>query len=135
MSELSTKSLHSQVIDRLSPHGSEGLRSSLAGVVDLEALEDRRYEEVLESVESRLSTARYSLISMIVAGIYFGLLVGNWLFSLATASVILRWTIPVLIVTIYALYSSYHTIKEIHQLSEARALLALLNGERSSDPM
>jgi len=126
MSSLSPQVLQSRLHDRLAAHGSEGLRASLAGVIDLEALEDRRYDEVLESVDSRLSTAQYSLISMLVAGIYFGLLVGHWLMSLSSWPGVLRWAVPVGLVTIYAGYSSYATIREIHELSEARALLALL---------
>jgi fatty acid desaturase len=103
------------------------VRSELAGVVDLEALDDERYGEVLSSVDSRLSTAQYSLISMLVAGIYFGLLVGHWLFTLSGWTAALWWLVPVLLVTTYAAYSSYHTIREIHELSEARALLHVLD--------
>ncbi len=133
MSTLSSSLLQSRVVDRLSPHGSDGLRAGLSGVVDLDALEDERYGEVLESVDSRLSTAQYSLVSMLVAGIYFGLLVGGWLYTLATWTLVLRWLIPVLLVTTYAVYSSYQTIREIHELSEARALLRVLDREASPD--
>jgi hypothetical protein len=118
--------LRSRATDRLAPHGSGGLRASLAGVVDLDALEEERYEDVLESVEARLSTAQYSLVSMLVAGIYFGLLVGSWLVSAMSWMLVLRWAVPVLLVTIYAVYSSYHTIQEIRELSEARSLLHTL---------
>ena len=108
------------------PHGSGGLRASLAGVVDLEALEKEQYGDVLESIDARLSTAQYSLVSMLVAGIYFGLLTGTWLVGTASWAIILRWTIPVLLVTIYAVYSSYQTVQEIRELSEARSLLRTL---------
>lgn len=132
MSSPSSHSLRSRVLDRLTPHGSEGVRTELAGVVDLEALEEGRYEDVLESVDSRLSTAQYSLISMLVAGIYFGLLVGHWLFTLASWTLVLQWLIPVGLVTVYAVYSSYHTIAELRDLAEARALLhALDHGDAS----
>lgn len=133
MSSPSPNVLQSRVIDRLSAHGSEGLRAGLAGVIDLEALENKQYGKVLESVDSRLSTAQYSLLSMLVAGIYFGLLVGEWLFTLTTWTLVLRWLVPVLLVTTYAVYSSYHTIKEIHELSEARALLHVLDREGAPD--
>jgi len=132
MSALSPDLLQRQVLDRLASHGSEGVRSELAGVVDLKALDDERYGDVLESVDSRLSTAQYSLISMLVAGIYFGLLVGHWLFTLAGWTAVLWWLVPVLLVTTYAAYSSYHTIQEIHELSEARALLLALDEDASS---
>lgn len=133
MSRLSQSTLQSRVVDRLSAHGSDGIRAGLAGVIDLEALDDNRYDDVLESVNSRLSTAQYSLISMLVAGIYFGLLVGGWLYTLATWPLVLRWLIPVLLVMTYAVYSSYQTIREIHELSEARALLRLLTHEAAPD--
>jgi len=108
------------------PHGSGGLRASLAGVVDLEALENEKYDEVLESIDARLSTAQYSLVSMLVAGIYFGLLTGTWLVGTTSWTVVLRWTIPVFLVTIYAVYSGYQTVQEIRELSEARSLLHTL---------
>jgi uncharacterized membrane protein len=106
------------------------VRSEFAGVVDLDALEQERYDEVLESVDARLSTAQYSLISMLVAGIYFGLLMGSWLVSTASWPLIVRWALPVLLVTVYAVYSSYHTVREIRQLSEARSLLSALSQHR-----
>jgi hypothetical protein len=133
MSTSPSPSLQSRIVDRLSAHGSEGLRADLAGVVDLEALEQQRYAAVLESVDARLTTARYSLISMLIAGIYFGILVGHWLFSLASWMLVARWLVPVLLVTIYAAYSSYHTIQELWQLSEARALLMTLTQDVPAD--
>jgi hypothetical protein len=132
MSSLSPNVLQARVLDRLAPHGSEGLRASLAGVVDLDALEEERYGEVLDSVDSRLSTAQYSLISMLVAGIYFGLLVGHWLFTLTAGPRAFWWAVPVLLVTTYAVYSSYHTIREIRELSEARSLLRVLSRDGSA---
>jgi hypothetical protein len=119
-------SAQSRIADRLSAHGSEGLRAELAGVVDLDALEQEQYATVLESVDARLTTVQYSLISMLIAGIYFGLLMGHWLFSLASWMLAVRWLVPVLLVTIYAAYASYQTIRELSQLSEARALLITL---------
>lgn len=127
------RSLQSRVINRLSSHGSEGVRAGLAGVVDLDALEQERYAEVLESVDTRLTTAQFSLISMLVAGIYFGLLVGSWLLSFETWGLVIRWALPVLLVTIYAMSASYQTIQEVRQLSEARALLLSLTEDTSGD--
>lgn len=126
MTSIPASSLRSRVTDRLSSHGSGGLRASLAGVVDLDALHQERYGEVLESVEARLSTAQYSLVSMLVAAIYFGLLVGSWLMSTASWPLIARWAVPVLLITIYGIYASYETIQEIRELSEARSLLRTL---------
>jgi len=100
-------------------------------VIDLDALEQQRYGEVLESVDARLTTAQYSLVSMRIAGIYFGLLVGWWLLSLASWGLIARWLIPVLLVTVYAANASYQTIQEMRQLSEARALLTTLTEDPS----
>ena len=127
----SSSFVQSQIVDRLSAHGSEGLRAELAGVIDLDALEQQRYGEVLESVDARLTTAQYSLVSMRIAGIYFGLLVGWWLLSLASWGLIARWLIPVLLVTVYAANASYQTIQEMRQLSEARALLTTLTEDPS----
>jgi F0F1-type ATP synthase assembly protein I len=127
-----TDRLRTRATDRLMPHGSGGLRASLAGVVDLDALEQERYEEVIESVDARLSTAQYSLVSMLVAGIYFGLLVGDWLVSTASWGLIGRWVVPVILVTVYAVYSSYTTVREIRELSEARSLLLVLDQQSTS---
>jgi len=133
MSTSSSDALHTHVHDRLVPHGSEGLQTQLASVVDLEALEDHRYAEVLETVNNRLSTAHYSLISMLVAGIYFGLLVGTWLVDVSSWQTITGWSVPVVLVTLYALYATHQTLREIYHLSEARSLLrALMN--RSASP-
>lgn len=126
MSSPSSSSVQSRIVDRLSAHGSEGLRAEIAGVIDLEALEEERYDDVLESVDARLTTAQYSLISMLIAGIYFGLLVGWWLLSMASWGLIARWVVPVVLVTIYAANASYQTIRELRRLSEARALLTTL---------
>lgn len=134
MSSIPTNRLQSRVTDRLAPHGSGGLRSSLAGVVDLEALEQEHYEDVIDSVEARLSTAQYSIVSMLVAGIYFGLLVGWWLMDNTSWASIARWSIPVLLVTIYGIYASYQTLQEIRQLSEARSLLLTLARSPAGPP-
>lgn len=129
MPSVQTDTIQSRVARQLDPHGSEGARTALSGVVDLEALEERRYETVLSAVDDRLSQVRYSLISMLVAGIYFGLLVGFWLVDGSTWGTIALWAVPVLLVTIYAAYATYQTVLEIRHLSEARALLRLLMDE------
>jgi F0F1-type ATP synthase assembly protein I len=121
-----TDTIESRVARQLNPHGSEGARAALSGVVDLEALEERRYEEVLSAVDDRLSQARYSLLSMLVAGIYFGLLVGFWLVDGSTWSAIALWGVPVLLVTTYGAYAAHQTVLQIRHLSQARALLRLL---------
>lgn len=126
MSSVPIESLHSELMERLTPHGSQGLRAGIAGVIDLDALEKEEYRHVLESVDTRLSRAQYSIVSMLVAGVYFGVLVGAWLVSFVSWGLILRWAVPVLVVTIYAVYSSYQTLHNIRRLSEARALLRSL---------
>jgi len=139
MPVVQTDAIESRVARQLDPHGSEGARAALAGVVDLEALEERRYEEVLSAVDERLSQARYSLLSMLVAGIYFGLLVGFWLVDRSTWGTIALWGVPVLLVTTYGAYATHQTVLQILHLSEARALLRLLMdgssaGGDSDDP-
>lgn len=134
MSPSRSEAIRARVVDQLSPHGSEGARAALTHVIDLEALEHERYHDVLETVDARLSRARYSLISMLVAGIYFGLLVGFWLIDFDSWVGILQWSVPALLVTIYGVYASYETVVQIRQLSEARALILLLLEPSPKDP-
>lgn len=129
---METDTIRSRVADRLAPHGSTGAQAALSGVVDLEALEERRYEDVLDAVDDRLSRARYSLVSMLAAGIYFGLLVGFWLMDLSTWTDIAYWAVPALLVTFYGVYSTHQTAVQIRHLSETRALLTLLADAHSS---
>jgi len=126
MSAVPTDSIQSRVARQLSPHGSDGVRASLAGVVDLDALQDHRYEEVLGAVDRRLTQARYSLLSMLVAGIYFGVLVGFWLVDGSTWGSLALWVVPLSLVTVYGLYATHQTVHQIRHLAEARALLLLL---------
>ncbi|PSQ73994.1 MAG: hypothetical protein BRD34_01200 [Bacteroidetes bacterium QH_6_64_77] len=101
MPAVQTDAIESRLARRLDPHGSEGVRAALSGVVDLESLEKRQYED-------------------------FGLLVGFWLVNGSTWGTIALWGIPVLLVTAYGLYSTHQTVRQIRHLSEARALLRLL---------
>ncbi len=133
MSVIDSDAIQSQVAHRLDPHGSDGIQATLSGVVDLDALEERRYDEVLSAVDQRLTQARYSLFSMLVAGIYFGLLVGLWLVDGSTWGRIALWIGPVLLVTVYGLYATHQTIRQIRHLSETRALLRLLMNGSSVD--
>lgn len=131
MSGVQTDSIQSRIAHQLDPHGSEGARTALSGVVDLEALEERQYEDVLTTVDERLSQARYSLLSMLIAGIYFGLLVGFWLIDGSSWNNLVLWILPIFLVTTYALYSTHQTIRQIRHLSEARALIRLLLDQHS----
>lgn len=133
MPPVQTDHIQSRVARQLDPHGSEGARTALSGVVDLEALEEHRYEEVLSAVDERLSQARYSLLSMLIAGIYFGLLVGFWLVDGSTWSALALWGVPVLLVTTYGAYAAHQTVLQIRHLAEARALLRLLMDGASSE--
>ncbi|MCS3676585.1 hypothetical protein GGP72_000482 [Salinibacter ruber] len=126
MPAIDPDALESQVAQRLDPHGSDGVQSALSGVVDLEALEERRYGEVLGAIDQRLTQSRYSLLSMVVAGIYFGLLVGLWLVDGSTWSRIALWLAPTLLVAVYGLYATHQTVRQIRHLSETRALLQIL---------
>lgn len=126
MSVIDSDTLESEIAQRLDPHGSDGIQATLSGVIDLDALEENRYEEVLGAVDERLTQARYSLLSMLVAGIYFGLLVGLWLVDGSTWGRIALWGAPTLLVTVYGLYAGHQTVREVRHLSETRALLRLL---------
>ena len=127
MPAVSSDVLQDQVAHHLTPHGSDGVRTPLSGVVDLHALKERQYGTVLTTVEERLVQARYSLLSMLVAGIYFGGLVGHWLVDLSTWTAIAWWVGPLVLVSAYALYSAHQTLRLIRHLSEARALLEVLH--------
>lgn len=118
--------LRAEVVERLDPHSSGGARTALAGVIDEEALQDQKYHQVLDTVDDRLSRARFSLISMLVSGIYFGLLVGAWLLDFSSWGRISLWGAPVGLVMTYGIYATHQTAMEIRRLSEARAFLVLL---------
>lgn len=126
MPAVQTDTIQSRVARQLDPHGSDGVRAALSGVIDLDALQEHRYKEVLGTVDERLTQARYSLLSMLVAGIYFGALVGFWLVDGTTWGSLALWIVPLSLVTVYGLYATHQTIRQIRHLSEARALLQLL---------
>jgi hypothetical protein len=126
MSAVQTDTIQSRVARQLDPHGSDGVRAALSGVIDLDALQEHRYKKVLGTVDERLTQARYSLLSMLVAGIYFGALVGFWLVDGTTWDSLALWVVPLSLVTVYGLYATHQTIYQIRHLSEARALLQLL---------
>lgn len=124
-------SIRAEVVDRLDPHSGAGGHAAFAGIVDEEAFQNEKYGEVLHAVEDRLSQIRFSLVSMMVSGIYFGLLVGLWLLELPPWDRILQWGVPVVLVTTYGIYSTHQSAKQLRHLSEARALLLLLVERRS----
>jgi len=133
MSQAVDERLHERIHEHLSTHGSDSLRAQLASVVDLKAIDAKQYQEVLDTVNSRLKSIRYSLISMLVAGIYFGLLVGTWLVDTSSLESILLWGVPALLVTIYGIYSTSHMLRESYHLSEARSLLYILTDRSLPD--
>ena len=133
MSAIDPDALESQVAQRLDPHGSDGVQAALSGVVDLDALEEGRYGEVLGAIDQRLTQSRYSLLSMVVAGIYFGVLVGLWLVDGSTWGRIALWLTPTLLVGVYGLYATHQTVRQIRHLSETRAMLQLLTDSLSVD--
>ncbi|WP_103026830.1 hypothetical protein [Salinibacter altiplanensis] len=133
MPAIDPDALESQVAQRLDPHGSAGVRAGLSGVVDLDALKEGRYGEVLNAIDRRLTQDRYSLLSMVVAGIYFGLLMGLWLVDSSTWGRIALWIAPTLLVAVYGLYTTHQTVRQIRDLSETRALIRVLIDASSVD--
>jgi len=133
MSAIDPDALESQVAQRLDPHGSDGVQAALSGVVDLEALEERRYGKVVGAIDQRLSQARYTLLSMVLAGIYFGLLVGLWLVDGSTWGRMALWLAPTCLVAVYGLYATHQTVRQIRHLSEARVLLRILMDDSPVD--
>ena len=63
---------------------------------------------------------------MLLAGIYFGLLIGHNLFALGSTEEILWWALPVLLVSIYAIVTATHLCQRIETLGEAKALVRAL---------
>ena len=130
----SSETLHDELRQRLAPHGTEGVRSALKGVIDLDAVADRQYNSLVSTLDARLTQAWWSVLSMLLAGIYFGVVVGHWLFDLSSPSAIATWGIPTGLVSIYALYAGHQTLALMRELAEARALARVLDDrERSTE--
>jgi len=93
----------------------------------MEAVADRQYHTLVSTLDARLTQAWWSVLSMLLAGIYFGGIVGHWLFELSSPSAIATWTIPAGLVSTYALYAGHQTLALMCELSEARALARVLH--------
>jgi hypothetical protein len=119
----SSPSLVTYARSLLDREDNAGLRPSHIGYLVPEAFQDARYADLLPALDARLSRIRYSLISMLLAGIYFGLLVGHWLFSTATWQGIAGWAVPVGLVGVYAVVTARNMLRRMRHLHETRAVL------------
>lgn len=105
---------------------NDGLRASHVGYLDPDAFQDARYADLLPALDARASRYRYSLVSMLLAGIYFGLLVGHWLLSLVTWQAVASWMLPVGLVCLYAVVTARNMLNRLRQLHETRAVIETL---------
>lgn len=122
----SSRSLSEYARSLLDREDNAGLRPSHAGYLDPNAFQDARYTDLLPALDARLSRLRYSLISMLLAGIYFGLLVGHWLLVTSTWQGIALWVLPVGLVCLYAVVTARSMFRRMRHLHETRAVLRAL---------
>ena len=110
-----------------------GLKPSHVGYLDPYAFDEDRFDTLLPALDARVSRIHYSLISMLLAGIYFGLLVGHWLFHTSTWMGIAGWALPVGLVGLYAIVTARNMLRRLNRLHETRAVLhALTRTHRDS---
>lgn len=126
--------LTARALDLLDHNDEEGFRTSHLEQFDFSAFEEGRYGELVQDLEDRLSRERYSVISMLLAGIYFGLLMGHWLLDTSSWLLIARWAIPVGLVAVYAVVTARNILNRIERLSQAQALVHALDDHDSARP-
>lgn len=124
--------LTARALDLLDHDDEEGFRTSHLEQFDFSAFEEGRYGELVQDLEDRLSRERYSVISMLLAGIYFGLLMGHWLLDTSSWLLIARWAIPVGLVAVYAIVTARNILNRIERLSQAQALVHALADDASA---
>ncbi len=120
-------SLRSQVTARLREHDNDDYKAQHVGYLDPKSIENGEFDRVTRALDSRMERDRYSLISMLLAGIYFGLLIGHNLFSTGSVEEILWWALPVLLVSIYAIVTASSICRRLAELAEAKALVRALD--------
>jgi len=102
------------------------LKPSHVGYLDPGAFDEERFNALLPALDARASRIYYSLISMLLAGIYFGLLVGHWLFTTSTWAGIAGWVLPVGLVGLYAIVTAHNMLRRLKRLHETRSVLHAL---------
>jgi hypothetical protein len=126
---MASDSVRSRATTLLRQYDNDDFKEQHLGYIDHDAIEDGNFDGVARALDARIERDRYSLISMLLAGIYFGLLVGHNMFSTATTTQVLWWAVPVLLVSIYAVVTANNLFRRLQELSRARALVESLDAE------
>ncbi len=128
----SRASLETLTLDRIDPSDNDGYKPQHLGHLDFEAFESGQYGALLPALDARITNIHYSLVSMLLAGIYFGLVMGHWLFAAQPWSAVVTWAVPVVIVSGYALITVRNQFRRLRRLHEARALVEALVARSSA---
>jgi hypothetical protein len=128
----SLSSLEAHALKRIGPSDNDGYRPNHLGYLDFEAFEDGEYTALLPALDARITNVHYSLVSMLLAAIYFGLVVGHWLFATAPWTAVAGWAVPVGIVSLYAIITARNQFRRLQRLHEARAVVESLAATASS---
>lgn len=107
----------------LQHYDNDDFNADHLGYLDREAIDDGEFRSVPAALDARMERDRYSLLSMLLAGIYFGLLVGHYLFSTGSTEAILWWLVPVLLVSAYAVVTATNLLRRLQELSRIKALV------------
>lgn len=118
--------VRSRAEDLLRRYDNEDFKADHLGYLDHDAIGDGEFDTVASALEARMERDRYSLISMLLAGIYFGLLMGANLFATGSTAAILWWLVPVLLVSVYAIVTATSLLHRLQELSRAKALVEAL---------
>lgn len=122
----SLSSLEAHVLDHIDPSDNDGYRPQHLGYLDFAAFEDGNYGALLPALDARIANVRYSLVSMLLAGIYFGLVMGHWLFATEPWTAVAGWAVPVVVVSLYAIVTARNQFQRLQRLHEARAVVEAL---------
>jgi hypothetical protein len=130
----SSSPIQDRALDLLDRNDEDGFRSAHLEHFDFDAFDEGRYADVVVALDGRITQVRYSIISMMLAAIYFGLIVGTYLVGSTSGWGMLRWLGPVLLVSIYAVVTGQSMLDRIERLTTARGLVAALAAKRDPDP-
>jgi hypothetical protein len=122
--------IQERALDLLDRDDEDGFRSAHLEHFDFEAFDEGRYADVVVALDGRITQVRYSIISMMLAAIYFGLIVGMYLVGPTSGWGMLRWLGPVVLVSLYAIVTGQNMLDRIERLTTARGLVAALAAER-----
>ena len=130
----SSDPLAAQVRARIDATDNDGYKTTHAGYLDFDAFDNGRPEALLPALDARVADTRLSLLSMMLSGIYFGLLVGYWLMNMSSWGAIAGWAVPVGLVGLYAVITSRNLFRRLQRLHEAHALVDAMAQRRVASP-